>query len=91
VTISSHPSTDHPGLSVLEVTYDHFSDDGRWVIDGQERAEYQGGAGGTTDYTADLTLSGAHEGYLRAGATISPGGLTGSIESEVDGHHLRLP
>jgi hypothetical protein len=91
VTIVEHSSADHPGFTVLEVTYHRFCDDGQWVIDGTEQADYRGGASGRSDYTADLTVSGSHHGYLRAGATISPGGITGTIESEVDGHHLRLP
>ena len=80
-----------PGLTVREVTYRDFSDDGRWVIDGQERAEYRGLLSGETHYTADLTVTGRHRGFLRADATISPAGITGRIDSEVDGHDLHLP
>ncbi|MBX3313406.1 MAG: hypothetical protein KF906_03720 [Actinobacteria bacterium] len=72
----------------VSLTYDGFSDDGEWVIDGTERAERRGG---TTTYTADLTLTGDHEGFLRADAVISVGGIEGTITSSVDGHELTLP
>lgn len=72
----------------VEVRYTDFSDDGSWVIDGTERAER---TGQRTHYTADLTLSGDHEGYLRADAVISAGAIEGLITSSVDGHALTLP
>jgi hypothetical protein len=91
VTVSAHPAAGRPGWTVLDVTYRAFSDEPGWVIDGHERAEYQGGASGQTHYTAHLTVTGRHRGFLRADATISPARITGSIDSEVDGHHLHLP
>jgi hypothetical protein len=89
-TVSARPGP-RPGQRVVEVRYDGFSDDGVWVVDGTESATYDEGTLGTTRYTADLTLSGAHDGYLRADATISAGGFDGTIESAVDGRALRLP
>ena len=80
-----------PGQSIVEVRYDGFSDDGDWVVDGTEAATYDDGLLGATTYTADLQLSGAHQGYLRADATISAGGIDGTIESDVDGRTLTLP
>lgn len=80
--------TEVPDGLVVEVTYDGFSDDGEWVVDGTERADRRGGA---TTYTADLTLSGRHEGHLRADAVISVGGIEGEITSSVDGRRLTLP
>lgn len=91
VEITAGPAPGDPTRQVLEVTYHDFSDDGRWVIDGIERAVYGGGLTGGTRYTADLTLTGRHHGHLRADATISVGGITGTIDSEVDGHRLHLP
>jgi hypothetical protein len=79
------------GTTLLEVTYEQFSDDTGWVVDGTERATYVPGLTGHSDYEADLALSGDHEGYLRAGATITREGIDGTIESEVDGHRLALP
>jgi hypothetical protein len=80
--------TEVAGGIVVEVSYHGFSDDGAWVIDGTERADRRGG---TTTYTADLTLSGRHEGFLRADAVISLAGIEGEITSSVDGRQLTLP
>ena len=80
-----------PGAGTIEVTYQDYSDDGEWVVDGTERADFDGGLAGASRYRADLVLSGDHEGYLRADATIDPTGIDGTIESEVDGNRLRLP
>lgn len=91
VTVAFTPSPDGPGGGTIEVTYEAFSDDGEWVIDGTERAVFEGGLAGSSRYTADLTLSGDHDGFLRADATIAPTGIEGTIESEVDGRSLRLP
>ena len=91
VTIVHTASPDVPGAGTIEVTYEGYSDDGEWVVDGVERATYDGGLTGGSRYEADLVLSGDHEGYLRADAAISPTTIDGSIESEVDGRVLRLP
>jgi poly(3-hydroxybutyrate) depolymerase len=89
IDITAGPAADD--RTALEVTYRNFSDDGEWVIEGSERAEYKGGLTGQTSYTADLSLVGTHRGFLRAAATISVGGIAGSIDSEVDGTHHHLP
>jgi hypothetical protein len=81
-------AVDEGDVLAVEVTYLEFSDDGEWVVDGVERAERRGG---TTTYTADLTLSGDHAGFLRADAVISVGGIEGWITSSVDGNELSLP
>lgn len=91
VTVDFTPSADVPGGGTIEVTYEGYSDDGAWVIDGTERAVFEGGLAGSSRYTADLTVSGDHAGFLRADATIAPTGIDGTIESEVDGRALRLP
>jgi hypothetical protein len=80
--------TEQDGGQTVAVTYDDFSDDGEWVVDGIERSDRRSGI---ATYTADLTLSGGHEGYLRADAVISIGGIEGEITSSVDGHELTLP
>ena len=90
VYIKNLPSWDHP--LAIEVTYEGFSDVDGWVIDGTESVETDDrGFLGTSAYTADLVLSGDHEGYLTADAVINAGGLDGTIESEVDGNRLVLP
>ncbi len=91
VTVVRTPDPADPTAATVEVTYDHFSDDGARVIDGTEGATYHDGLVGSTHYHADLTVSGAHHGYLRADARISPGGMEGTIGSEVDGQRLTLP
>jgi broad specificity polyphosphatase/5'/3'-nucleotidase SurE len=80
-----------PEQTVTEVRYDQFSDDGEWVIDGTESTTHDNGLLGAATYTADLVLSGIHDGFLRADATISAGGIDGAIESNVDGRALHLP
>lgn len=89
-TVAERPGPE-PGQTTLEIRYDHFSDDGEWIIDGTESATYDDGLFGATVYTADLTLSGDHHGFLRADATISAAALDGTIDSEVDGRTLHLP
>lgn len=80
--------TERDDVLVVELTYDGFADEEGWVIDGTERAERRKGA---TTYTADLTLSGDQEGFLRADAVISVTGIDGTITSAVDGRELTLP
>jgi len=77
--------------TTIEVRYEGFADETGWVIDGIEAATYSHGLLGTTRYTADLTLSGDHKGWLRAAADIGATGLDGSISSSVDGTELHLP
>lgn len=91
VTVTHTADPDRPGAGTIEVVYDGYSDDGAWVIDGVERAEFDGGLVGGSRYEADLELSGDHSGWLRADATITPAEITGSIESVVDGNELSLP
>ena len=80
--------TELPDGLIVEVAFVGFSDGGDWVIDGTERAERHGGS---TTYTADLTLTGSHEGLLHADAVISAATIEGEITSSVDGHVLTLP
>ncbi|MCB1004370.1 MAG: hypothetical protein KDB35_09325, partial [Acidimicrobiales bacterium] len=46
VTVVHTPSATTPGAGTIEVTYEDFSDDGEWVIDGTESATYDGGLTG---------------------------------------------
>jgi hypothetical protein len=88
VTITRRTEGDQ---QVIEVGYRDFSDDGTWVLNGSESATYGSGTLGSTTYVADIELTGSHAGYLRADATISAGGMEGSVTSSVDGHRLHLP
>ena len=83
-------TTDGESTSI-EVRYRDFADVSGWVIDGVEAATFSRGLLGATHYTAELTLSGDHDGWLRADARISAVGLEGSISSSVDGRALALP
>jgi hypothetical protein len=91
VDVSSRADDTDPTRTVLTVTYHQFSDDGAWVLDGTEQTDGKGGILGTTRYTAHLTLTGQHRGGLDADATLSPGGIQGTITSTVDDHALHLP
>ncbi len=76
---------------LLEVRYTNFSDDGEWVLDGFERSLYLPGLGGSATYDADLTVGGAHRGFLRAdGVRMTAGSIEPAIVSEVDGRRLEL-
>jgi hypothetical protein len=90
VTVTMSPSTADPAVTIVEVRYDAFSDEAGWIIDGIERAEFQGGIVGTSTYTADLVVGGDHTGWLRADATLSPGGIEGTIASSLDGVEMSL-
>ena len=79
---------EHADGTTVTVVYDGFADERGWVIDGTERAERHRDQ---TTYTADLRLSGAHDGFVRADAVIGVGRIDGQITSSVDGHELRLP
>ena len=90
VTVTVRPG-DEPRQEVIEVVYDGFTDDGEWIIDGTETTRSVDGLLGEATYIADLVVGGDHDGYLRADATFGASGIDGTIESEVDGRHLRLP
>lgn len=77
--------------SMLEVTYADYTDERGFVINGVERNQYDppGLYGGRSLYSADLTISGRHRGYLTADrVTLLPTAVTGTIESRVDGRRL---
>lgn len=67
------------------VTYDGYSQDGKSFIDGTESLQTPLAAT-TGTWSADLTLSGRHNGFLRGTMTITGArAFTGSVHSEVDG------
>jgi hypothetical protein len=71
----------------IEVAYNGFSDDGKWILDGTERIVNAGGPTGSVEYEANVEVTGSHDGYLLATGVQgnASGGFTGRIESEVDG------
>jgi hypothetical protein len=75
------------------VRYRKFADYRGFVIDGVESGYYDvpGFFGGDSLYSADLTVSGHHHGFLRASdVAINAGSIEGTIESRLDGHGLKL-
>jgi hypothetical protein len=63
------------------------------VLDGVERSHYEPPAlyGGRSLYTASLTVSGRHTGYLRAESVgIGALAIRGTITSELDGELMTL-
>jgi hypothetical protein len=77
----------------IEVRYVNFADERGFVIDGVERSHYDAPAlyGGRSLYSADLTISGQHRGWLRAtDVAIATGRIDGRIESVLDGRRLTL-
>lgn len=83
--------TDGDELSIT-VTYTGFSDGDDLVLDGTETITNAGGPTGSLTYTADITVSGGHSGYLRATGVsgTAAGGFTGTVESELDGRTVTL-
>jgi hypothetical protein len=79
--------------SFIRVRYRKFADYRGFVIDGVESGYYDvpGFFGGDSLYSADLTVSGHHHGFLRASdVAINAGSIEGTIESRLDGHGLKL-
>jgi hypothetical protein len=77
----------------IQITYASFADRRGFVINGVERSYYDAPAlyGGRSLYSASLSVSGKHTGYLKAtNVPISTAAIGGRIESEVDGRHLAL-
>jgi hypothetical protein len=84
-----------PGLgSSISVRYVNFSDERGLVLDGEERSSYASPGflyGSASVYDADVVVSGWHRGYIRAtDVSVSVGGISGTIESELDGRRLSL-
>lgn len=78
---------------LIEVRYHRFADMRGHVLDGFERSRYRRGTayGGPARYTADLRLSGARTGFLRArDVRIGVRRIRGTIRSRVGGRRLTL-
>jgi hypothetical protein len=70
------------------VNFDRYSDDGRSFVSGSESISYPN-ALATSTYTADLSVTGAHEGSMRANVqVIYPSSFEGTATSTVDGKTL---
>ncbi|MDB4988627.1 MAG: hypothetical protein JWN04_3805 [Myxococcaceae bacterium] len=73
-----------PASGSTSVRYQGYSDDGAVVLDGSETLDH---TTETATYSADLTVSGAHSGSLRASGPFFalPPAQSGSVESSFDG------
>ena len=77
----------------IHVRYRNFADRRGFVIHGVESGYYDlsGFFGGDSLYSARLTVSGRHHGFLAASkVAINAGSIDGTIASRLDGHRLRL-
>lgn len=93
IQIVQRPST-RPGFELLlQVTYLNYADECGFVLNGVERSYYNrpGLHGASARYTADLTVSGRHRGFLDArDVLIVPNAVRGTITSVLDGRRLTL-
>lgn len=94
MVVTTGPSPVQGFGSGIEVRYLGFSDERGLVLDGVERAGYTVTGflyGNPSVYDADVVVSGRHRGWLRAsGVPIGPGGVGGTIESQLDGRRVSL-
>ena len=66
--------------------YTNYVNEEGMILNGTESADYNASPV-VVHYLADLTVTGAHTGYLKADATINPFrlSLTGYVISSIDG------
>jgi hypothetical protein len=78
--------------TVRTVTYTNYVNELGEILNGTESADYNASQT-TVHYLADITVTGAHAGYLTADANINAfqQSLTGTITSSVDGDVQSLP
>jgi hypothetical protein len=78
--------------TIRTVTYTNYVNEDGMILNGTESADYNASQN-DVHYVADVTVTGAHTGYLKADATINPFqlALTGYITSSVDGDVQTLP
>jgi hypothetical protein len=94
LTVSLGPSPDPSYASLLTVRYSNFSDIRGMMLNGTESSYFNpapGPYGTPCRFSADVTVSGDHTGYLRASDVIVGGqSISGPIQSELDGRRLSL-
>ncbi|CDO09224.1 WD40 domain-containing protein [Mycolicibacterium cosmeticum] len=78
--------------TIRTVTYTDYVNELGMILNGTESADYNASQT-TVHYLADITVTGAHTGYLTADANINAfqQSLTGTITSSVDGDVQSLP
>src|SRR3954447_2779942 len=90
--VSEAPDPTNAARTIRTVTYTDYVNEDGMILNGTESADY-GASQTVVHYLADITVTGAHTGYLQADATINAFqlSLTGYITSDVDGDVQSLP
>ncbi len=90
--VTEAPDADNPGRTIRTVTYTNYVNEDGMILNGTESADYLPNQS-SVHYLANVTVTGAHTGYLHADATINAfqQTLTGYIVSNVDGDIEGLP
>ncbi|WP_144418219.1 Ig-like domain-containing protein [Mycobacterium sp. EPa45] len=90
--VTEAPDSANPGRTIRTVTYNNYVNEDGMILNGTESADYLPNQS-SVHYLANITVTGAHTGYLHADATINAfqQTLTGYIVSNVDGDIEGLP
>lgn len=90
--VTEAPDANDATRTVRTVTYTNYVNELGEILNGTESADYNASQT-TVHYLADITVTGAHTGYLTADANINAfqQSLTGTITSSVDGDVQSLP
>jgi hypothetical protein len=90
--VSEAPDPADATRTIRTVVYTDYVNEDGMILNGTESADYDAGQS-AVHYLADITVTGAHTGYLKADATVNAfqQSLTGYITSSVDGDVQSLP
>ncbi len=90
--VSEAPDPADATRTIRTVVYTDYVNEIGEILNGTESADYNAGQT-AVHYVADITVTGAHTGYLKADATVNAfqQSLTGFITSSVDGDVQSLP
>jgi hypothetical protein len=90
--VTEAPDPNNATRTIRTVTYTNYVNELGEILNGTESADYNASQT-TVHYLADITVTGAHTGYLKADANINAfqQSLTGTITSSVDGDVQSLP
>jgi hypothetical protein len=90
--VSEVPDPADATRTIRTVVYTNYVNEIGEILNGTESADYNAGQT-AVHYLADITVTGAHTGYLQADATVNAfqQSLTGYITSDVDGDVQSLP
>jgi Tol biopolymer transport system component len=90
--VSEAPDSADATRTIRTVVYTNYVNENGEILNGTESADYNAGQS-AVHYLADINVTGAHTGYLKADATVNAfaQSLTGYITSSVDGDVQSLP